>query len=221
MKRFIQFITLVTCIITLSSCNSINTNATAVSSNADRQENALNEEALEHYEMMFKDSWLFSPDSEVKIVPISSDKFGVSEEKADGKTVVYNLGGDIARFISPAILDSKDRFIDHNFTKVFKYHFEMLPDENKIIGTLIIDDETIMNEQDENGLSYLKEVLQENGVEQAEFKYEKGKIFYGEKEVVGDMKDIIIDIMYGFPDILRCFEDIDISVDERTISIDY
>lgn len=32
MKRFIQFITLVTCIITLSSCNSINTNATAVSS---------------------------------------------------------------------------------------------------------------------------------------------------------------------------------------------
>lgn len=90
MKRFIQFITLVTCIITLSSCNSINTksscnsintNATAVSSNADRQENALNEEALEHYEMMFKDSWLFSPDSEVKIVPISSDKFGVSEEK--------------------------------------------------------------------------------------------------------------------------------------------
>ena len=74
MKRFIQFITLVTCIITLSSCNSINTNATAVSSNADRQENALNEEALEHYEMMFKDSWLFSPDS-VKIVPISSDRF--------------------------------------------------------------------------------------------------------------------------------------------------
>lgn len=59
MKRFIQFITLVTCIITLSSCNSINTNATAVSSNADRQENALNEEALEHYEMMFKDSGCF------------------------------------------------------------------------------------------------------------------------------------------------------------------
>lgn len=67
MKRFIQFITLVTCIITLSSCNSINTNASAVSSNTDRQENSLNEEALEHYEMMFKDSWLFSPDSEVKI----------------------------------------------------------------------------------------------------------------------------------------------------------
>ena len=219
MKRFIQFITLVTCIITLSSCNSINTNATAVSSNADRQENALNEEALEHYEMMFKDSWLFSPDSEVKIVPISSDKFGVSEEKTDGKTVVYNLGGDIARFISPAILDSKDRFIDHNFTKVFEYHFEMLPDENKIIGTLIINDE-IIRKQNENGLSYLKEVLQENGVEQSEFKYDEGKIFYGNKEVTGDIKDIILDTMYGFPDILRCFEDIEVCVYENSINID-
>lgn len=221
MKRFITFVTLVTCIITLSCCNSINASASAVSSNVDRQEKTLNSEALEHYEMMFKDSWLFSADSEVKIVPMSSDKFGVSEEKADGKTVVYTLEGDISRYLNQAILDNENIFLSHDFTKVYKYRFEMIPDENKIIGTLIIDDETIMNEQDENGLSYLKEVLQENGVEQAEFKYEKGKIFYGEKEVVGDMKDIIIDIMYGFPDILRCFEDIDISVDERTISIDY
>ena len=96
----------------------------------------------------------------------------------------------------------------------------MIPDTNIIIGDLIVDTETIIEEQDENGLAYLKEVMLQNGIPKADFSYEHMKIYYGDKEVTGLFKDIIIDIMYGFPDIIRCYTNIEVSEDDNTIRID-
>lgn len=221
MKKFtLLLVTFVMAILAFTGCeaNSTNVNTVTVSS---REEETLCSEAVEHYEQLFKDSWLFAADSEVSIVPISSDTFGVAEKKADGTTVVYNLDGDIATYMNQAILGNTTYNLNHNWTKVYKYRLEMIPDTNTIIGSLIIDTETVIKEQDKNGLSYLKEVMLEKGIPKAEFKYEANKVYYGNREVIGVFKDIIIDMMYGFPDTIRCYKDIEIIANELTIRIDY
>ena len=221
MKKVAFIITIVMVLLTFSSCRSTNVNNIGtVTSSSMFQEEKLCSEAIEHYEAMLKDSWLFSPESEIAIVQISSDTFGVAEEKTDGSTEVYKLEGDIARYMNQAILGNETYNLNHNWTKVYKYRLEMRPDTNTIIGTLIIDTETVIKEQDENGLSYLKEIMLENGIPKAEFKYDNMRIYYGDREVIGVFKDIIMDIMYGFPDIIRCYTNIDVSADNHTIRLD-
>jgi hypothetical protein len=220
MKKFtLLLVTFVMAILAFTGCepNSINVNTVTVSS---REEETLCSEAVEHYEQMFKDSWLFAEDSEVKIVPLSDTSFGVLEEKSDGTSVTYTLEGDIAKYMNQAILGTDNYYLQHRWTKVYNYRFQMIPDTNTIIGDLIVDTETIIEEQDENGLAYLKEVMLQNGIPKADFSYEHMKIYYGDKEVTGLFKDIIIDIMYGFPDIIRCYTNIEVSEDDNTIRID-
>lgn len=222
MKKFtLLLVTFVMAILAFTGCEPNSTNNVNTVTVSSREEETLCSEAVEHYEQLFKDSWLFAEDSEISIVPICSDTFGVAEEKEDGTIVVYKLDGDIATYMNQAILGNSTYNLNHNWTKVYKYRLEMIPDTNTIIGSLIIDTKTVIDEQDKNGLSYLKDLMFEYGIQKADFKYEANKLYYGDREVIGVFKDIIIDMMYGFPDIIRCYTDIEISADEHTIRIDY
>ncbi len=221
MKKFtLLLVTFVMAILAFTGCELNSTNNVNTVTVSSREEETLCSEAVEHYEQLFKDSWLFAEDSEVKIVPLSDTSFGVLEEKSDGTSVTYTLEGDIAGYMVPAILGTDNYYLQHRWTKVYNYRFQMIPESNTIIGDLIVDTETIIEEQDENGLAYLKEVMLQNGIPKADFSYENMKIYYGDKEVTGLFKDIIIDMMYGFPDIIRCYTNIEVSEDDYTIRID-
>lgn len=221
MKKFtLLLVTFVMAILAFTGCELNSTNNVNTVTVSSREEETLCSEAVEHYEQLFKDSWLFAEDSEVKIVPLSDTSFGVLEEKSDGTSVTYTLEGDIAGYMVPAILGTDNYYLQHRWTKVYNYRFQMIPESNTIIGDLIVDTETIIEEQDENGLAYLKEVMLQNGIPKADFSYENMKIYYGDKEVTGLFKDIIIDMMYGFPDIIRCYTNIEVSEDDYTIRIE-
>lgn len=220
MKKLVMMLVTVATMIVITACSKPIANETTSTAVTARQALVLDDVAIEHYEDMFRDSWLFAEDSEVKIVPLSDTSFGVLEEKSDGTSVTYTLEGDIVGYMIPAILGTDNYYLQHKWSRVYKYRFQMLPETNTIIGDLIVDTETVIEEQDENGLAYLKEVMLENGIPKADFSYENMKIYYGDKEVTGVFKDIIIDMMYGFPDVIRCYTDINVSVDEHTIRID-
>ena len=119
MKKFtLLLVTFVMAILAFTGCEPNSTNNVNTVTVSSREEETLCSEAVEHYEQLFKDSWLFAEDSEISIVPICSDTFGVAEEKEDGTIVVYKLDGDIATYMNQAILGNSTYNLNHNWTKV-------------------------------------------------------------------------------------------------------